>query len=150
MEFRSATGAPCSISVAGEFDSLEAGARMAVARTAQEALTNVRKHARGAAVSVALRRLGSWCELEVRDTGGTPDRLASSGGGYGLVGMRERAELIGGSLAVGAGAEGSACCCGCPRDGAGGLVTAGVSGTTVGVMRSRGPVRLPFAGVVSR
>jgi signal transduction histidine kinase len=106
VEFRSATGAPCAVSIAGDFDSLEAGARLALARTAQEALTNARKHARGAAVSVALRRLEGWCELEVRDTGGSPDRLASSGGGYGLVGMRERAELIGGSLAAKAGAEG--------------------------------------------
>ncbi|MER5420004.1 sensor histidine kinase [Streptosporangium roseum] len=105
-EFRSATGAPCALSVAGDLDSLEAGARLAVARTAQEALTNARKHAPGAAVSVVLRRLEGWCELEVRDTGGPPGRLASSGGGYGLVGMRERAELIGGSLAAGAGAEG--------------------------------------------
>ncbi|AWS42901.1 two-component sensor histidine kinase [Streptosporangium sp. 'caverna'] len=106
MEFRSATGAPCAVSIAGDFDSLEAGARLALARTAQEALTNARKHARGAAVSVELRRLEGWCELEVRDTGGAPDRLASSGGGYGLVGMRERAELIGGSLAAKAEAEG--------------------------------------------
>ncbi|MEV6865167.1 histidine kinase [Streptosporangium subroseum] len=106
VEFRSATGAPCAVSIAGDFDSLEAGARLALARTAQEALTNARKHARGAAVSVELRRLEGWCELEVRDTGGTPDRLVSSGGGYGLVGMRERAELIGGSLAAKAEAEG--------------------------------------------
>ncbi|MGJ6965347.1 sensor histidine kinase [Streptosporangium sp. G11] len=106
VEFRSVTGASCAVSVAGNLDSLEAGARLAVARTAQEALTNVRKHAPGAAVSVALRRVGAWCELEVRDTGGPPDPPASPGGGYGLVGMRERAELIGGSLAARPGAEG--------------------------------------------
>ncbi|MEU4537418.1 histidine kinase [Streptosporangium sp. NPDC023825] len=106
VEFRSVTGAPCAVSVAGDLGSLEAGARLAVARTAQEALTNVRKHAPGAAVSVALRRAGAWCELEVRDTGGPPGPPASREGGYGLVGMRERAELIGGSLAARPGAEG--------------------------------------------
>ncbi|MEU8384976.1 histidine kinase [Streptosporangium sp. NPDC048865] len=109
VEFRSVTGASCAVSVAGDLDSLEAGARLAVARTAQEALTNVRKHAPGAAVSVALRRVGRWCELEVRDTGGPPGSSGSPGspgGGYGLVGMRERAELIGGSLAARPGAEG--------------------------------------------
>ncbi|GAA4197912.1 histidine kinase [Streptosporangium oxazolinicum] len=105
VEFRSVTGSSCAVSVAGNLDSLEAGARLAVARTAQEALTNARKHAPGAAVSVALRRVGTWCELEVRDTGGPPGP-PTSGGGYGLVGMRERAELIGGSLAVRPGAEG--------------------------------------------
>ncbi|MEU4833556.1 histidine kinase [Streptosporangium sp. NPDC023615] len=107
VEFRSATGAPCAVSVTGNLDSLRAGARLAVARTAQEALTNVRRHAPGAAVSVALRRVGDWCELQVRDTGGgAPDRPVAPEGGYGLVGMRERAELIGGSLAARPGAEG--------------------------------------------
>ncbi|WP_440105270.1 histidine kinase [Streptosporangium sp. H16] len=106
VEFRSVTGAPCAVSVTGDLGSLEAGARLAVARTAQEALTNARKHAPGAAVSVALRRAGAWCELEVRDTGGPPGPPASREGGYGLVGMRERAELIGGSLAARPGAEG--------------------------------------------
>ncbi|GAA4228389.1 signal transduction histidine kinase [Streptosporangium album] len=106
MEFRSATGGSCAVSITGDLDCLNAGARLAVARTAQEALTNARKHAPGAAVSVVLRRLEGWCELQVRDTGGSPGRPAWSGGGYGLVGMRERAELIGGSLAAGAGAEG--------------------------------------------
>ncbi|MEU3168046.1 histidine kinase [Streptosporangium sp. NPDC006930] len=106
VEFRSVTGSSCAVSVAGNLDGLEAGARLAVARTAQEALTNVRKHAPGAAASVALRRVGRWCELEIRDTGGPPGPTAPSGGGYGLVGMRERAELIGGSLAVRSGEEG--------------------------------------------
>ncbi|MET8054314.1 histidine kinase [Streptosporangium sp. NPDC005286] len=106
VEFRSVTGASCTVSVTGNLDSLKAGARLAVARTAQEALTNVRKHAPGAAVSVALRRVEGWCELEVCDTGGRPGRLAPLGGGYGLVGMRERAELIGGSLAARPGTEG--------------------------------------------
>jgi len=106
VEFRSVTGSPCAVSVAGNLDGMEAGARLAVARTAQEALTNVRKHAPGAAASMALRRVGRWCELEIRDTGGPPGPTASPGGGYGLVGMRERAELIGGSLAVRSGEEG--------------------------------------------
>ncbi|MGC5016028.1 sensor histidine kinase [Streptosporangium sp. DT93] len=106
VEFRSATGAPCAVSVTGDLGSLRAGARLAVARTAQEALTNARRHAPGAAVSVALRRAGDWCELRVRDTGGAPDRPVASEGGYGLVGMRERAELIGGSLTARPGAEG--------------------------------------------
>ncbi|MFI6393201.1 sensor histidine kinase [Nonomuraea sp. NPDC050540] len=108
VEFRSVTGTPCEVSVEGDVDTLPAGARLAVARTAQEALTNARKHAPGAAVSLALRRLGPWCELEVRDDG-TPlgrRRGEAEHGGYGLVGMRERAELIGGSLEAGPGAAG--------------------------------------------
>ncbi|TDD12102.1 sensor histidine kinase [Nonomuraea deserti] len=99
VEHRSAGGALCEVEVSGDVSALPAGARLAVARTAQEALTNVRKHAPGAAVTVTLRNLGGWCELKVRDDGGAAP--AQDGAGYGLVGMRERAELLGGSLTTG-------------------------------------------------
>ena len=99
-EFRATTGAACALSIEADLDALETQARLAVARTAQEALTNVCKHAPGASVSVALRHLGRWCELEVRDDGKAtrPADVRGVGAGYGLIGMRERAELIGGSL----------------------------------------------------
>ncbi|MFB9893868.1 sensor histidine kinase [Planobispora takensis] len=118
VEFRSVTGDDCTVSVAPDLGPMGAEARLAVARTAQEALTNVRRHAPGASASVTLRRSGRWCELEVRDTGGAPGRPGSpgspgspgarlpAGSGYGLVGMRERAELIGGSLTAGPCGEG--------------------------------------------
>ncbi|WP_189242628.1 sensor histidine kinase [Planobispora rosea] len=106
VEYRSVTGAACTVSVAGDPGPLEAEARLAVARTAQEALTNTRKHAPGAPVTVDLRLGGDWCELEVRDTGGAAGRPSPAGSGYGLVGMRERAELIGGSLTAGPSGEG--------------------------------------------
>ncbi|MCG5213679.1 histidine kinase [Streptosporangium soli] len=105
VEFRSITGAACAVSVMGDLAPLSSGARLAVARTAQEALTNVRKHAPGASASVSLSQEGGWCELEVRDRGGRPVGEQATGG-YGLVGMRERAELIGGSLTTGADADG--------------------------------------------
>ena len=109
-EFSSATGAPCAVAVQGEFGSLATGARLAVARTAQEALTNVRKHAPGSEARLALRRVGGWCELEVHDFHKGDDRQhyddLKIGGGYGLVGMRERAELIGGSLVAGPSSDG--------------------------------------------
>ncbi|GLY89739.1 sensor histidine kinase [Actinoallomurus iriomotensis] len=100
-EHRLLADAVCDLKVEGEPRDLEAKASLAVIRTAQEALTNVRKHAPGAAVMVALRYIDGWCELEVIDSGGEPGPLAGSGGGYGLVGMRERAELIGGTLEAG-------------------------------------------------
>ena len=76
-------------------------------RAAQEALTNVRKHAPGAKV-LPQARLPSRSEvtLDVRDSGGSPGELTGSGAGYGLLGMRERAELLGGSLEAGPGEEG--------------------------------------------
>lgn len=75
-------------------------------RVAQEALTNVRKHAPGAKVCVRLEYSPREVTLDVRDTGGSPGELAEVGGGYGLLGMRERVELLGGSLAAGPGEEG--------------------------------------------
>ncbi|MCO5970760.1 sensor histidine kinase [Actinoallomurus soli] len=101
-EHRAIAEVRCEVTIAGEPRELEPKAGLAIIRTAQEALTNARKHAPGADVAVDLRYLDRWCELEVRDTGGTgPGPLAATGGGYGLVGMRERAELIGGTLEAG-------------------------------------------------
>ncbi|MCG6497516.1 sensor histidine kinase [Kitasatospora sp. A2-31] len=93
-----------AFSVTGTPRPLAAEAGLAVRRTVQEALTNVRKHAPGARCTVELRYLPEAVELEVRNTAARPDRtgeLAASGSGYGLLGMRERAELLGGTLLAG-------------------------------------------------
>jgi signal transduction histidine kinase len=96
------------LEVAGTPRPLTAEAGVAVRRTAQEALTNVRKHAPGAVCTVRLSYLDDSVELEVVDEGGKGGKagrvggeLASSGSGLGLLGMRERAELLGGSLEAG-------------------------------------------------
>jgi signal transduction histidine kinase len=99
--FRAATGGACEVAISGDPARLAPEARLAIIRTAQEALTNAHKHAPGAEVTMALDCHGSWCELEVRDSGRDSDRTVATGSGYGLVGMRERAELIGGSLDAG-------------------------------------------------
>lgn len=102
-EFRAATGAVCVSNV--EPVSLAADACLTLVRTAQEALTNIRRHAPGADCAIRLRRDGDWCELEIRDSGPPGGRLPEQRkeeAGYGLVGMRERAELIGGMLRAGA------------------------------------------------
>ncbi|MFF3322862.1 sensor histidine kinase [Streptomyces sp. NPDC002889] len=94
--------------VTGERRQLTAEASQAVRRVAQEALTNVRKHAPGARVHMLLAYLGDEVTLEVRDSGSevAPGELGAAGGGYGLLGMRERAELLGGSLEAGPEGEG--------------------------------------------
>lgn len=71
----------------------------AVRRVVQEALTNVRRHATGATrVAVSVRRSGASCLVVVSDDGaGTP----GDDGGYGLRGMRERVEALGGTLTAG-------------------------------------------------
>ncbi|RZU35077.1 signal transduction histidine kinase [Streptomyces sp. BK022] len=94
------------VTVTGERRVLPAEASQAVRRVAQEAMTNVRKHAQGARVRVRLDYSEHQVTLDVRDKGGRPGELAASGGGYGLLGMRERAELLGGSLDAGPDEEG--------------------------------------------
>jgi signal transduction histidine kinase len=94
------------VTVTGERRSLPAEASQTVRRVAQEALTNVRKHAHGAKVRVLLDYGEHEVALNVRDSGGRPGELSGAGGGYGLLGMRERAELLGGSLEAGRDDEG--------------------------------------------
>ncbi|MGY5011708.1 sensor histidine kinase [Streptomyces sp. 900105755] len=94
------------VTVTGERRSLPAEASQTVRRVAQEALTNVRKHAHGAKVQVRLDYSEHEVALNVRDSGGRPGELSGAGGGYGLLGMRERAELLGGSLEAGRDDEG--------------------------------------------
>ncbi|MFD8482702.1 sensor histidine kinase [Kitasatospora sp. NPDC059673] len=81
---------------------VEAG--LAVRRVAQEALTNARKHAPGGRVDVRLGYLDGAVELRVHNSRaprGAHPVLGDSGSGYGLLGMRERAELLGGELLAG-------------------------------------------------
>ncbi|MET9458666.1 histidine kinase [Streptomyces canus] len=92
--------------ISGERRPLPAEASQAVRRVAQEALTNVRKHAPGAKIQVWLEYGEDRVTLVVRDSGGSPGELTATGGGYGLLGMRERAELLGGSLDAGPDDEG--------------------------------------------
>jgi signal transduction histidine kinase len=67
-------------------------------RIAQEALTNVRKHAQARRVEVQLRRRGRGVALTVKDDGAGAERIEPRG--HGLMGMRERARLLGGRLEV--------------------------------------------------
>jgi signal transduction histidine kinase len=76
-----------------------------VRRIVQEAMTNAAKHAPGSPVTVQVAFQPSSLDVTVSDRGraaGTePGLLAATGGGYGLEGMRERAELIGARLSAG-------------------------------------------------
>jgi signal transduction histidine kinase len=106
----SAHGIECSLEVSGEPRRLPSEAALAVFRTAQEALTNVRKHAEEAErVEIRLDYDPDGVQLIVTDSAGDgaeprvpqPAALAGAGAGYGVSGMRERAELIGGRLLAG-------------------------------------------------
>jgi signal transduction histidine kinase len=77
--------------------------QLALYRIVQESLTNVARHADGAThATVTLQRSDAAYRLEVRDDGrGSVPVPASESGGRGLLGMRERAELLGGHLSAG-------------------------------------------------
>jgi signal transduction histidine kinase len=91
------------LSVAGEPRPLTTEASLAAYRTAQEALTNARKHAPGQPVTLTLGF--EPAHLTVRTVNplpdGTPGPLTATGAGYGLTGLRERAALAGGELDAG-------------------------------------------------
>lgn len=89
--------------VTGAFDALPRDVSVAVYRILQEALTNVTRHARATAFEVELTHDGQGVRLVVRDDGrGMPATPGprSDGGGMGLVGMRERASSVGGTLTL--------------------------------------------------
>jgi signal transduction histidine kinase len=101
-EFEHDTGVPCTSVVTGIERDLDAQARLSLYRVAQEALTNVRKHATAKRVELRLAYEMSGARLIVEDFGGNGRVcLTGEGGGYGLAGMRERASLLGGTLAAG-------------------------------------------------
>lgn len=73
----------------------------AVFRIVQEALTNVVRHARASTASVVIRRHDNQVDINVQDDGcGIADHQAQASGNLGLLGMRERATLLGGTFAV--------------------------------------------------
>ncbi|CAN5488783.1 histidine kinase [soil metagenome] len=99
-------GAPAiEVRLSGLLDDLPAAVEVAVYRIAQEGLTNARRHARNATrVHIDIVGDADRVRLSVRDDG---TRLAAnpSPSGFGLIGMRERASLLGGTLHAGPGTD---------------------------------------------
>ncbi|TMG61210.1 MAG: sensor histidine kinase [Chloroflexi bacterium] len=87
-------------------DGIPPGVDLSAYRIAQEALTNVLKHASAAHVSVSVRCDGAAVEVIVEDDGRGPSDHGSLTGGHGIIGMRERVSLFGGRFEAGARAGG--------------------------------------------
>ena len=94
-----AGGASTRLLVHGAVRPLDPGIELTAYRIAQEALTNARRHAPGAAVDVELGFDGESLNLRIRDNGPGPSDPAVEG--HGLLGMRERAGMVGGTLTAG-------------------------------------------------
>jgi signal transduction histidine kinase len=95
-----AAGTSVQLTVSGRVVPLPPGIDLCAYRILQEALTNARRHAPGAAVEVSIRYGASSLKLRVRDHG--PGAGESEPEGHGLLGMRERAIMVGGTLSAGA------------------------------------------------
>ncbi|GAA4628583.1 sensor histidine kinase [Actinoallomurus vinaceus] len=94
-----AGGLSVETSVTGQAPILPAGVGLSAYRILQESLSNAMRHAPGASVWVDIAYEPDVLRLRVRNGPGTaPDRVARAGGGHGLVGMRERAAMLGGDL----------------------------------------------------
>jgi signal transduction histidine kinase len=110
--FQQDSGIACTVDVTGQERSLGTDARLTLYRVAQEALTNVRKHSRAERVELRLSYEPDGTRLAITDSTSVPVEPApaasADGAGYGLTGMRERAELLGGSLTAGPTGEGFA------------------------------------------
>jgi signal transduction histidine kinase len=106
---RDVSGVSTRLIISGWPEQLDPGVEVAAYRIVQEALTNTRRHAPGAAVDVELHFGSDELWLRVRDNGPGPPADAppeAPSGGNGLLGMRERAAAVGGTLRAGAAASG--------------------------------------------
>ena len=92
-------GLNLEVRVQGNLDALPAMVDLSAYRIVQEALTNVMKHAAGARVHVLVNRTDRAIDMVVVDDG--PGAPPNPSGGQGLIGMRERAALVGGQLTAG-------------------------------------------------
>ena len=104
-EAREASGTGIRLIVQGAPVDLDPGVELAAYRIVQEALSNARRHAPGAAVDVELRYSGDVLRVRIRDNGPGPSPDAPAGS-HGLPGMRERAVAVGGKLRTGPAAVG--------------------------------------------
>jgi signal transduction histidine kinase len=102
---REASGTGARLILHGPPSALDPGVELAAYRIIQEALTNARRHAPGAAVDVELHYGDDALRLRVRDNGPGPPASLTGGhalpDGHGLAGMRERAVAVGGELRTG-------------------------------------------------
>nr|WP_317621157.1 sensor histidine kinase [Streptomyces sp. CBMA123] len=94
-------GLPVELTVRGQRRSVPPGVELAAYRVVQEALTNTVKHAGGADAAVSVDYAPDRLQVEVTDTGGRPTGAAATGNGRGLLGLRERLAVYGGTLHTG-------------------------------------------------
>ncbi|WP_174530236.1 sensor histidine kinase [Micromonospora maritima] len=101
-----AAGQPVRWILSGRPRPLPGAVDVAAYRIVQESLTNAHRHAPDATVTVEVRYTDTAVTVEVRDDGPGPGAPGDAGTGLGLLGMRERAEAVGGAFHAGPRPEG--------------------------------------------
>ncbi|MFJ9684001.1 sensor histidine kinase [Streptomyces sp. NPDC101194] len=100
-----ATGTPVALDLSEDAESMSPGLQLAAYRIVQEAVTNALKYAaEGAPLSIAVRRTADSVDITVTDAGpksGARRTAPATGGGHGLIGMKERAALFSGQVNAG-------------------------------------------------
>lgn len=103
-DFTAQTGVRTQLIAFAAVEQLDTSQRTVLFRVAQEALTNVAKHARASRVTVTIQKLPQHIGMTITDNGqsfrATPGLQAGGGKRLGLLGMRERVEMVGGNFAV--------------------------------------------------
>jgi signal transduction histidine kinase len=99
-------GLPVALRIEGQPRSLAAAAELTAYRIVQEGLTNAIRYADGAAARVDLCYGPAELTVTVEDEGRATDTPLTHGGGRGLAGLRERIDLLGGSIEAGVGPQG--------------------------------------------
>jgi signal transduction histidine kinase len=104
QEFQTRTGIPCSFRCKGEADSINVEQTTALFRIFQEMLTNIARHAEATRVQITLDIGQTFVRLDVRDNGRGMSRtpVDSRRPHLGLLGMRERANVLGGRVVISA------------------------------------------------
>ncbi|WP_082801349.1 sensor histidine kinase [Herbidospora cretacea] len=98
-ELQRGSGVPVEVEIRGDVGNLQPSTGAAIFRLAQESVTNARRHARHATrIRVVVAACGDAIRLEVTDDG---EATAPGATGYGLLGMAERATLLGGTCEAG-------------------------------------------------
>jgi len=99
--FANRTGIRCTQAIDISDSDLPPDYSAEIFRIIQEALTNVARHSRATDVAISLKHTGGGLELEIRDNGrGIAQQEIDSPCAFGLMGMRERAEILGGKLRI--------------------------------------------------
>ena len=95
-------GPDVEVALTGDLDGLSSSMEASLYRLAQESITNARRHARNASrITVEIEGLDDHVRLRVSDDGDMIGNMPARSSGFGLVGMSERASLLGGTLDAG-------------------------------------------------